>query len=769
MTITNLKPLSISNQEVFSSGQKFHCDNCQSNLTDIVRISCFECPEFDLCITCFANGAEIGNHKYYHKYSVISKNTFPIFSPDWTADEELMLIDGLLQFGMGNWEETAIYVGTRTKEECELHYNTVYIDSKDWPLPNMTLELDHKTINTRAENPIKLEPKIFKVLSSQPSNHEIAGYMPGREEFEVEIENDAEQLIKDLSFGEDDNAEEKLLKQTILEIYNSKLGKRNDRKSFLLERNLIDYTKNSTIEKRKTNQERDLLNKIKVFAKIQSKNDFNLFSQGLQNELALKNRIDQLKEWRSNGITTFTDGSVYKSELANRLGRTRTVSMRECIQNLEKIQKLAVKHVQRQSGTDNSSAIKYAAKKSSISELKEVDGAHLLSIKELELCDTNKLKPRSYILLKDILLNEYLKTGSLTKENASSLLNVNKEIVFAIYDFMMLAGPDFYIYDGSNNKVVATSNTDFIQINNAIRNIGVSGDSTLFALITENKKLVVVNAETFSIVNHTETLKKCNAVCFDEERNVVVADKFGDAIMYKTETFVPETLLGHVSILTDIAICKHGNKQLILTSDRDEKIRVSSYPNSYNILSFCLGHEEFVSCFEIPIFNQDYVISGSGDGSICVFHISSGSIIQKINLGEILKESLGNETPKEIGVLSIKSTKYQNGEMYIAVIIESVPFILFWKWEDKKEQKMELDKKISLLPNELPNSICFNGEKLYVSFTNNKNTNPSSLIRVYDENLVGQEIEFKTKKIEILPEPQSIFEWGTKSFDRKSK
>lgn len=51
----------------------------------------------------------------------------PIFSPDWGADEELLLISGLITFGLGNWLEVAGYIGTRTKEECEKHYYEVFL------------------------------------------------------------------------------------------------------------------------------------------------------------------------------------------------------------------------------------------------------------------------------------------------------------------------------------------------------------------------------------------------------------------------------------------------------------------------------------------------------------------------------------------------------------------------------------------------------------------------------------------------------------------
>lgn len=48
---------------------------------------------------------------------------------------ELLLLEGLSLQGMGNWQAIAEHVGTRTKDEIEKHYNAVYVDSPDWPLP----------------------------------------------------------------------------------------------------------------------------------------------------------------------------------------------------------------------------------------------------------------------------------------------------------------------------------------------------------------------------------------------------------------------------------------------------------------------------------------------------------------------------------------------------------------------------------------------------------------------------------------------------------
>ena len=38
-------------------------------------------------------------------------------------------------YGLGNWADMAEYVGGRTKEECEAHYQKIYLRSTEYPLP----------------------------------------------------------------------------------------------------------------------------------------------------------------------------------------------------------------------------------------------------------------------------------------------------------------------------------------------------------------------------------------------------------------------------------------------------------------------------------------------------------------------------------------------------------------------------------------------------------------------------------------------------------
>ena len=51
------------------------------------------------------------------------------------ADEELLLLEAVDMFGLGNWAAIGEHVGTKSQEECRAHYNSVYINSPAFPEP----------------------------------------------------------------------------------------------------------------------------------------------------------------------------------------------------------------------------------------------------------------------------------------------------------------------------------------------------------------------------------------------------------------------------------------------------------------------------------------------------------------------------------------------------------------------------------------------------------------------------------------------------------
>ncbi len=82
----------------------------------------------------------------------------------------------------------------------------------------------------------------------------------------------------------------------------------------------------------------------------------------------------------------------------------------------------------------------------------------------------------------------------------------------------------------------------------------------------------------------------------------------------------PELLLGHLSMLLDVTVSPCGG--FVVTCDRDEKIRISHYPNAYNIHGFCLGHTDFITRI-VPVAteNEMLLVSSSGDGSVKLWNM----------------------------------------------------------------------------------------------------------------------------------------------------
>ncbi len=100
---------------------------------------------------------------------------------------------------------------------------------------------------------------------------------------------------------------------------------------------------------------------------------------------------------------------------------------------------------------------------------------------------------------------------------------------------------------------------------------------------------------------------------------LLIADKSGDVYQtnFSNESNLVLTsedcIMGHLSMLLDIAFIRtKENEDFLLTADRDEKIRLSHYPNAYNIQGYCLGHTEFVS--HVKLIDSNQILSASGDG-----------------------------------------------------------------------------------------------------------------------------------------------------------
>jgi transcriptional adapter 2-alpha len=134
---------STSSASASSRRALYHCNYCARDISNLVRIKCAECPDFDLCLECFCAGARLAPppHDPGHRYRVVDALSFPLHHPDWGADEELLLLEAVDMFGVGNFGAVAEHVGTKTRDACAAHYFRTWVESPDFPRPRVAPEM----------------------------------------------------------------------------------------------------------------------------------------------------------------------------------------------------------------------------------------------------------------------------------------------------------------------------------------------------------------------------------------------------------------------------------------------------------------------------------------------------------------------------------------------------------------------------------------------------------------------------------------------------
>ncbi|KAF4324358.1 hypothetical protein BBO99_00001879 [Phytophthora kernoviae] len=490
------------------------CLNCQKDLTRTIRIVCAECkpqPPFELCVECFAVGTELGEHKKTHQYTVSDCLAFPIVqepqttaesaddissaavgtnavamltpsadvtNAEWTADEELLLLEGIEMFGMGNWKDIAEHVVTKTDKKCEKHYMTAYLGWKDL-MPRFigdderqedryvddaaaaqadkSAEGKVEMIGAMADNAILRAPPPGE--RSAPS--QLAGYMPLRGDFDVEYDNEAEAIIADMEFSENDHPSEHELKLKVIDIYNQKLTEREQRKQFVVERGLLDYKLHQHTERKRPKEERELLAQMRPFARLQAPEEHDQFVEGMIAAMKLKKQILLLQEYRKNGVRTLAEAELYDAEKKKRELDQAIQKQRESASYLYESGRTSSSGRDRANrwqnreqgaaggdvGTENSrtrgSSASTAGGLNAITASFSVDGTpgcHLLTPKEKELCSKLKLLPKHYLVIKDALIRECYRLGYLTKKMAKDSVQIDVNKTGHLYDFFVKCG-----------------------------------------------------------------------------------------------------------------------------------------------------------------------------------------------------------------------------------------------------------------------------------------------------------------------------------------
>jgi transcriptional adapter 2-alpha len=466
----------------------FACVYCQKDISNVVRIRCATCANVDLCVECFSVGVELHPHKAYHPYHVIDNMSFPLFTRDWGADEELLLLEAVEMFGLGNWTEVSEHVGTKTRAQCHSHYFDVYVKSPCAPLPDMSkilgknvprmtaeeikAEMEQKANENRSAEEEE-EKRLLESLANpnavktEGNMQEITGYNVKRNEFDPDYDVEAELPLAEMEFRENDTEEDVKMKLRMIEIYNSRLQERARRKQFILERNLLNVKRQQNLEKKRSQYERDLHGTMRVFARFLTSTEYNMLLEGLAAEHRIRSRISELKEYRRNGIHTLAEGEDYDLEKRRReteFARLRAIE-HPTSKNIASANKLIVRdatqinnQLNRLNEEEKMSVIPTSRtpstgphKKMYLSlDLADLPGVDLLHKDEKELCTSCRLLPVQYLAMKVELMRAGLKSDKpLNRTHVRNMFKVDPLKSVRVYELLLQRG--WVLEDGFTN------------------------------------------------------------------------------------------------------------------------------------------------------------------------------------------------------------------------------------------------------------------------------------------------------------------------------
>ena len=173
---------------------------------------------------------------------------------------------------------------------------------------------------------------------------DISGYNPLRDDYDVEYDNDAEMMLKDVDILGDEDDKEKELKTCMLRAFNRMcvraliiMESLNVPRSFARTREAEEVCggarpsgpeEHSKRRKEETEGsftpfcypqvEQDIVNLMKPFARFLSKKDYDMLMNGLIKEAKLRERIAKLQRYRKMGIRTLEEVERFEKEGAKK-------------------------------------------------------------------------------------------------------------------------------------------------------------------------------------------------------------------------------------------------------------------------------------------------------------------------------------------------------------------------------------------------------------------------------------------------------------------
>ena len=192
------------------------------------------------------------------------------------------------------------------------------------------------------------------------------------------------------------------------------------------------------------------------------------------------------------------------------------------------------------------------------------------------------------------------------------------------------------------------------------------------------------------------------------------------------DKFTQDPILGHVSMLTDVCMVKDSEgHQFIITSDRDEHIRISYYPQCYIVDKWLFGHKHFVS--SICCDKDNVLLSAGGDNEIFAWDWKTGENLSKFDYSSLIKPYLNDQhlapsrfQNEENNLIEFAVSKIAkiNNLPFVAFFVEATKCIIILKISEKEKGKLSLKQIIDLPYNII--SLSAQNDEFQITLDNQK-------------------------------------------------
>lgn len=320
-----------------------------------------------------------------------------------------------------------------------------------------------------------------------------------------------------------------------------------------------------------------------------------------------------------------------------------------------------------------------------------------------------------------------------------SCLTVSDDIVAVSNAFYI---DFFYKSDNVINKLTIDPSPSEDE---TVTDLIISYDSKFLAvLLSLSKRVIIYELQHMQQILNITLPRRASKIRFNiSNTQIFVADKTGDVLSYD----IPLgnngiKILGHLSLLLNVL--QTDDSKYLISCDRDEKIKVSCYPNTYNIQTYCLGHKEFVNHIELLPHLTEYLTSSSGDGTVKIWNYVNGILMHTIDTGNDLENTELQEkfckTMDEDGIevsslpiVHYSISKYDENSSILAIAVHTYMKIMIYRLQS--QNKKFSHNLISELPvDQFPFAIKVSNLSLYV----------------YDN------VDFKIKEYHILNKNENI-------------